>query len=91
MNQETIKEMPVNPMKRDEYEPEQFNAIGKRGIRRIDGYKKAGGKAIYTSDIILPGMLHARWFTSPYPNAKILSMDTSKAEAFPGVQGRPPL
>lgn len=86
MNQETIKEMPLNPMKRDEHEPEQFNAIGKRGIRRIDGYKKAGGKAIYTSDIILPGMLHARWFTSPYPNAKILSMDTSKAEAFPGVR-----
>jgi len=85
MNQ-NLKDMPVNPLERDKYEPKKFNAIGKRGIRRIDGYKKAGGKAIYTKDIILPGMLYAKWFKSPYPNAKIIKMDTGKAESLPGVR-----
>lgn len=61
-------------------------AIGKRSIRRLDGYEKASGKAIYTRDIKLPGMLYAKQFVSPYAHAKIKSMDTSKAEALPGVR-----
>jgi CO/xanthine dehydrogenase Mo-binding subunit len=80
------REMPSNPMEHDRYAPERFNVLGKRGVRRIDGYRKASGKAVYTRDIILPGMLYARWLTSPYPNAKIKKMDTTKAEAFPGVR-----
>jgi len=81
-----IKEMPSNPMEHDKYMPETFNVLGKRGIRRIDGYRKTSGTAIYTRDIQLPGMLHARFLTSPYPNTRIKSMDTSKAEALPGVR-----
>jgi CO/xanthine dehydrogenase Mo-binding subunit len=82
-----IQDMPINPMERDKYEPERLNALGKRGIRRIDGYKKASGKAIYTRDITLPGMLYAKWLRSPYPNARIITMDTSRAEALLGVRG----
>jgi CO/xanthine dehydrogenase Mo-binding subunit len=63
-----------------------FNKIGKRGIRRLDGYEKASGKAIYTRDIKLPGMLYARILMSPYARAKIKRMDTSKAEKLPGVR-----
>jgi xanthine dehydrogenase molybdenum-binding subunit len=80
-----IKDMPSNPMEHDRYAPETFHVLGKRGIRRIDGYRKASGKAIYTRDIQLPGMLYAKFLTSPYPNARIKRMDTSKAEALPGV------
>jgi len=63
-----------------------YHHIGRRGIRRIDGYAKASGKAIYTRDVQVPGMLFAKVMRSPYAHAKILSMDTSKAEAMPGVR-----
>jgi len=63
-----------------------FSHIGRRGIRRIDGYAKASGKALYTRDVQVPGMLFAKVMRSPYAHAKILSMDTSKAEALPGVR-----
>ena len=60
-----------------------FNEIGKRGVRRTDGYEKASGKAVYTRDIQLPGMLYARVLMSPYARARMKSMDTSRAEALP--------
>jgi CO/xanthine dehydrogenase Mo-binding subunit len=63
-----------------------FNEIGKRGIRRLDGYEKASGEAIYTRDVQLPGVLYARVLMSPYARARIKRMDTSKAEALPGVR-----
>ncbi len=66
--------------------PIAFNEIGKRGIRRLDAYEKASGKAVYTRDIILPGMLYARVLSSPYAHARIKSMNTSKVAAFPGVR-----
>jgi len=62
-----------------------YNYIGKRGVRRIDGYAKASGKAVYTRDVQVPGMLYAKVMRSPYAHARILSMDTSKAESLPGV------
>ena len=73
-------------MDHDRFTAESFHEVGKRGIRRIDGYRKASGKAVYTRDIRLPGMLYAKFFTSPYPNARIRSMDTGKAEALLGVR-----
>jgi len=63
-----------------------FSTVGKRGIRRLDGYDKASGKAIYTRDVQLPGMLHGRILMSPYAHARIKKMDTSKAEALLGVR-----
>ncbi len=63
-----------------------YKEIGKRGIRRLDGHEKASGKAIYNRDIQIPGMLYARQMASPYPRARIISMNTSKAEALPGVR-----
>ena len=67
---------------------ETYNNIGKRGIRRLDGFEKATGRAIYTIDMQLPGMLYGRFFTSPYPHAEIKRMDTGRAEALPGRQVR---
>lgn len=63
-----------------------FNEVGKRGVTRYDGYEKASGKAVYTRDIQIPGMLYAKVLASPYAHAKILNMDTGKAEALPGVR-----
>ncbi|MGA9047713.1 MAG: xanthine dehydrogenase family protein molybdopterin-binding subunit [Dehalococcoidia bacterium] len=70
----------------DKYPPKEFKYIGERGPRRIDGLAKASGKADYTMDIQLPGMLYMRFLMSPYPHAKILKLDTSKAEKLPGVR-----
>ncbi|MFC1847120.1 xanthine dehydrogenase family protein molybdopterin-binding subunit [Chloroflexota bacterium] len=64
---------------------EEFNSIGKSGLIRKDGLEKASGKGLFTRDIYLPGMLIAKTFSSPYAHAMIKSLDTSKAEALPGV------
>ena len=76
----------LDNLKADKYPLDEYNHIGKRGIRRLDGYEKASGKAVYTMDVQLPGMLYMRFLTSPYPHAGIKNMDTSKAEALPGVR-----
>jgi len=73
-------------LKSDKYPLDEYQSVGKRGVRRIDGYEKATGAAKYTMDVQLPGMLHLRFLTSPYPHAEIKSLDTSKAEALPGVR-----
>src|SRR4030043_248758 len=72
----------MDNLRADKYPLEEYNHIGKRGVRRFDGYEKASGKATYTMDVQLPGMLYMRFFTSPYPHAEIKSMDTSRAESL---------
>jgi xanthine dehydrogenase molybdenum-binding subunit len=62
-----------------------FSVVGKR-TPRIDAYERVTGQAQYTGDLQLPGMLYARVLRSPHPHAKIISIDTSKAERLPGVK-----
>jgi xanthine dehydrogenase molybdenum-binding subunit len=59
--------------------------IGRRGLRPKEALDKITGKAVYTSDLYLPGMLYAKVYRSPYAHARIVSMDSSKAENLPGV------
>jgi CO/xanthine dehydrogenase Mo-binding subunit len=59
--------------------------IGKRGLRPVEAPEKVTGRAIYTNDVFLPGMLYAKVYRSPYAHARIKSMDSSKAEALSGV------
>ncbi|MFP3975704.1 MAG: xanthine dehydrogenase family protein molybdopterin-binding subunit [Chloroflexota bacterium] len=73
-------------LRADKYPLQEYDSIGKRGVRRIDGYEKATGHAEYTMDLQLPGMLYLRFLTSPYSHAEIKSMDTSEAEAMSGVR-----
>ncbi|MBN2239241.1 MAG: xanthine dehydrogenase family protein molybdopterin-binding subunit [Dehalococcoidales bacterium] len=82
---EKIREQFDN-LRKDKYLPEQYGHIGRRGVRKIDGYEKASGKAVYTMDVHLPGMIYMRFLTAPYPHAEIKSMDTSRAETLPGVR-----
>ena len=65
--------------------PKEFSVVGKP-IPRIDAYERVTGKAQYTGDLQLPGMLYARVLRSKLPHAKIVSIDTSKAEKLPGVK-----
>ncbi|TFG93319.1 MAG: xanthine dehydrogenase family protein molybdopterin-binding subunit [Candidatus Atribacteria bacterium] len=53
---------------------------------RVDGVRKVTGFSRYTDDLKLAGMLFAKIKKSPYPHAKILKIDTSKAEKLPGVK-----
>ncbi|HEX7051702.1 MAG TPA: molybdopterin cofactor-binding domain-containing protein [Longimicrobiales bacterium] len=62
----------------------EFSVVGRR-MRRVDGLAKATGRAVYTDDIALPGMLHGKILRSPHPHARIVSIDASEAEALPGV------
>ncbi|HEX9117491.1 MAG TPA: molybdopterin cofactor-binding domain-containing protein, partial [Anaerolineae bacterium] len=56
---------------------------------RIDGLEKASGAAMYADDIALPhafpGLLYARILRCPYPRARIVRLDTRRAESLPGV------
>ncbi len=61
------------------------NYIGK-DIKRVDGIEKVTGYAKYTDDFKFAGMLHAKIKKSPYAHARILSIDTSKAEKLEGVK-----
>jgi 4-hydroxybenzoyl-CoA reductase subunit alpha len=61
-----------------------FSVIGKR-VPRVDAWEKATGEARYTDDFSLPGMLHGRLLRSPVPHARIVSIDTTRAAALPGV------
>ena len=53
---------------------------------RIDALERVTGRATYTGDVRLPGMLYARVLRSPHPHARIRSIDTSKALALAGVK-----
>lgn len=67
------------------YKPNTFNAVGKNQPR-LDGAVKVSGRSEFTDDIVLPGMLHCKFVRSPHARAKILNIDTSKAERLPGVK-----
>jgi xanthine dehydrogenase YagR molybdenum-binding subunit len=63
----------------------ELSVIGKR-TPRLDGRLKVTGAALYTADVRLPGMLFARIVNSPYPHARIRSINTSAAERHPSVR-----
>src|SRR4029434_10255011 len=52
---------------------------------RVEGPLKVTGRARYSADVSLPGMLWARFLMSPVPHARIVSIDASAARAVPGV------
>ena len=63
---------------------ETFDVIGKPR-RRVDGRAKVTGQTRFADDIVLPRMLHTRLLRSPHPHARIVAIDTSRAERHPGV------
>ncbi len=55
-------------------------------VPMVDGPEKVSGRAKYTADLIVPGMLAGRIFRSPYSHAEILELDISEAAKLPGVK-----
>jgi xanthine dehydrogenase YagR molybdenum-binding subunit len=55
-------------------------------VKRLDGPDKVTGRAKYTFDIARPGMLYGRIVRSPYPHARVVSVDISPALKMPGVK-----
>ncbi len=62
-----------------------FKVVGTR-VARPDGVEKVTGRALYGADFSVPGMLTGRVLRSPHAHARIKSIDTSAAEALPGVK-----
>ena len=62
-----------------------FYAVGKSAVR-IDALSKVTGEASYTADVMLPGMLCGLAKRSPYAHARIVRINTQRAEALPGVK-----
>ncbi len=60
--------------------------VGNR-IPMLDATAKVKGSAQFTDDLILPGMLYGKILRSPLPHARILHIDTSRAERLPGLKG----
>ncbi|MBI2881482.1 MAG: xanthine dehydrogenase family protein molybdopterin-binding subunit [Candidatus Tectomicrobia bacterium] len=63
----------------------EFAVLGKN-LPRIDGRPKATGESQYAADRSVPGCLAGRILRSPYPHARILRIDTSRAEKVRGVK-----
>jgi CO/xanthine dehydrogenase Mo-binding subunit len=63
----------------------EYRVVGKR-VPRPDGVDKVTGRAQFGADINLAGLLHGKVLRSPHAHAKIKSIDTSRAEAYPGVK-----
>ena len=73
-----------------DYEPNMvlatktYDVVGTRPIRH-DGADKVTGRALYGADFDTAGLLHGKILRSPHAHARIRSVDTSAAEALPGV------
>ncbi|MGW8267749.1 MAG: molybdopterin cofactor-binding domain-containing protein [Longimicrobiales bacterium] len=57
-----------------------------RSTPRIHAHELASGRAVFTDDLRLPGMLYGKILTSPHAHARVLRVDTSRAEALEGVK-----
>jgi len=68
------------------HESPALDAVIGQPLPRIDGPGKVSGAATYVGDISRPRMLHGALLGSPYPHARILGYDTSRARALPGVK-----
>ena len=66
-------------------EKKEYKVVGTRPIRH-DGVDKVTGRALYGADFQAAGLLHGRVLRSPHAHARIKSIDTSRAEAYPGVK-----
>ena len=63
----------------------EFSVVGK-SVPRVDALEKVTGRAKYSVDLKLPGMLYAKVLRSPYPHARIIHINTSRAERHSEVK-----
>src|SRR6266513_5152376 len=65
--------------------PSVRRVIGK-ALRKLDATAKVTGETIFADDLFFPRMLYAKLLRSPHPHAKIVKIDTTKAERLAGVK-----
>ena len=65
--------------------PQRRRLIGTK-VQRLDGPDKATGRAKYSFDINLQGLLHARMLRCPHAHARVKNIDTAAAEKVPGFR-----
>jgi len=70
---------------KSKYEDEYVDPVGK-SVPRIEGRGIVTGQLKYVFDVYFPNMLIGKMLRSPHAHARIISIDTSKAEALPGVR-----
>ena len=63
-----------------------YKVVGK-SVPRVDAEERVKGQALYAPDLTLPGTLHCKILRSPHAHARIVKIDTSRAERLPGVKG----
>ena len=80
----SYKDIVIPPSKRKLPPSDKFKHIGKP-MKRIEDPPFLTGVGRYIDDVVLPNMAHAAVLRSPLPHARIVSIDTSKAEALEGV------
>src|SRR5258708_28771270 len=78
-----MSQQPANPTPARGVEP--MKTIG-HATPRIDAFERVSGRATYTRDVYLEGMLYAQVLRSPHPHARIKAIDLSKARALSGVK-----
>jgi len=66
-------------------ERKDFRVVGKPNLPGVLSWAQATGVAKFGIDYVVPNMLEARFLRSPYPNARVKSVDATKARAIPGV------
>ena len=75
----------TRPHAHGERDQQRDHAVVGHGVTRYDGPDKVTGRAKYTADLRLPGMLHGKLLGSPIAHGRITRLDVSKARALPGV------
>ncbi len=78
-------EIDTEPHAGDERDQERDHSVVGHGVTRYDAPDKVSGRAFYTADIKLPGMIYGKILRSPIPHGLIRSVDTSRARRLPGV------
>jgi CO/xanthine dehydrogenase Mo-binding subunit len=61
-----------------------YKYVGKE-IPRVDAFEKVTGMTKFVADMEIHGMLHAKFLRSPHAHARIIKIDTKRAESYPGV------
>jgi xanthine dehydrogenase molybdenum-binding subunit len=64
---------------------DELFVVGKN-VPKADAFDIVTGRAKYCTDLVKDGMLYAKLLRSPHPHAKIIDIDVSKAEKYPGVR-----
>lgn len=67
--------------------PEAVRFGSGQAVQRLEDEQLLTGRGRYTDDLSAPGQLHVAFLRSPYPHARIVSVDTAGAVAMPGVAG----